>query len=166
MLKFEFHTNNNLKKNLSSDQDGGVNTNPSLPHTTKRRITTNVKLINNQKCQKIKLHGTPTIKELKKQSTRPTKPVGGRLANGRPKNPWQGSKPSGRGWQKGKLRLRADCGLQQGLQRWEKLPVSQEGLLESGTRAQQASCILPSLAPPSQTAPQHSKEGCPALVNP
>ena len=75
MLKFEFHTNNNLKKNLSSDQDGGVNTNPSLPHTTKRRITTNVKLINNQKCQKIKLHGTPTTKELKKKSTRPTRLV-------------------------------------------------------------------------------------------
>ena len=44
--------------------------NPSLPHTTKRRITTNLKSINNQKCQKMKLHGTPTTKELKKKSTR------------------------------------------------------------------------------------------------
>ena len=44
----------------------------------KRRITTNLKTINNQKCQKIKLHGTPTTKGLKKQSTRPTRPVGGK----------------------------------------------------------------------------------------
>ena len=36
-----------------------------LPHTTKRKIT-NLKSIN-QKCQKIKLHGTPTTKELKKK---------------------------------------------------------------------------------------------------
>ena len=49
--------------------------NPSLPHTTKRRITTNLKSINNQKCQKMKLHGTPTTKELKKKSIRTTRPV-------------------------------------------------------------------------------------------
>ena len=42
--------------------------------TTKRRITTNLKTINNQKCQKIKLHGTLTTKELRKHSSRP---VGG-----------------------------------------------------------------------------------------
>ena len=29
----------------------------------------------------------------------------------------------------------------------------------------QASCIVPSLAPPPQAALQHSKEGCPAWVN-
>ena len=46
-----------------------------LPCTTKRRITTNLKSINNQKCQKIKLHGTPTTMELKKQSNRTTRPV-------------------------------------------------------------------------------------------
>ena len=46
-----------------------------LPHTTKRRITTNLKSINNQKCQKIKLHGTPTAKELKKKLTRITRPL-------------------------------------------------------------------------------------------
>ena len=34
-----------------------------LPHTTKRKITTNLRTIN--KCQKIKLYGTPTTKELK-----------------------------------------------------------------------------------------------------
>ena len=46
---------------------------------------------------------------------------------------------------------------------WEKLPVSNEGLLESGARDEQVSCIVPSLAPPPQRAPQCSKEGCPAL---
>ena len=34
------------------------------------KITTNLKTINNQKCQKIKLHGTPTAKELKKKFQR------------------------------------------------------------------------------------------------
>ena len=38
-----------------------------LPCTTKRRITTNLKSINNQKHHKIKLPGTPTTKELKKK---------------------------------------------------------------------------------------------------
>ena len=38
-------------------------------------ITTNLKSINNQKCQKIKLHGTLTTKELKKKSTRTTRLV-------------------------------------------------------------------------------------------
>ena len=57
----------------SSGQDGGIGRNPSLPHTTKRRITTNLKSINNQKCQEMKLYGTPTSKELKKQSTKKKK---------------------------------------------------------------------------------------------
>ena len=52
-----------------------------------------------------------------------------------------------------------------GLPWWEKLPVSQEGLLESGASAQQVSCFVPSLAPPPQAALQGSKEGCPALMN-
>ena len=59
----------------SSNQDGHVSRNPSLPRTTKRRITTNLKSINNQKCQKIKLHGSLTTKELKKQSNKITRPV-------------------------------------------------------------------------------------------
>ena len=41
-----------------------------LPHTTKRRITTNLKTINNQNCQKIKLHGSPKTKDLKKHFSR------------------------------------------------------------------------------------------------
>ena len=65
------------------------------------------------------------------------------------------------GWLNGKLRLRADCGLQQGLPPWEKLPLSHESLLESGARAKQASCTLPSLAPPPQAALQHSKVALP-----
>ena len=46
-----------------------------LPRTTKGRVTTNLKSINNQKCQKIKLHGTLTTMELKKQSNRTTRLV-------------------------------------------------------------------------------------------
>ena len=46
----------------SSGQDGGIGRNPLLPCTTKRRITTNLKSINKQKCQKIKLHLTPPTK--------------------------------------------------------------------------------------------------------
>ena len=59
----------------SSGQDGGVGRDPLLPHTTKRRTTTYLKSINNQKHQPIKLHGTPTTKELKKKSTSTTRPV-------------------------------------------------------------------------------------------
>ena len=58
-----------------SDQDGAIGRNPSLPHTTKSRITTNPKSINNQKCHKINMRGILTTKELKKQSTRPTRLV-------------------------------------------------------------------------------------------
>ena len=49
-----------IKNSPGSGQDGGMGTNPSLPLATKKRITTNLKSMNNQKCQKIKLHGTPT----------------------------------------------------------------------------------------------------------
>ena len=55
---------------VGSGQDGGVGRNGSLPCTTKTRITTNLKTINNQNCQKIKLHGTLTTKELKEHSSR------------------------------------------------------------------------------------------------
>ena len=54
--------------NRSSGQDRGIGRNPSLPHATERRIPTNLKTINNKKCQKIKLHGTLTTKELKNHS--------------------------------------------------------------------------------------------------
>ena len=61
------------KRIIGFGQDGGIGRNPSLLHTTKRRITTNLKSMNHQKCQKIKLHGAPTTRELKKQSTRTTR---------------------------------------------------------------------------------------------
>ena len=53
-----------------SSQDGGIGRNTSVPHTTKRRIKTNLKTTNNQQCQKIKLPGTPTTRESKKHSHR------------------------------------------------------------------------------------------------
>ena len=64
----------------SSGLDGVACRNASLPHTTKRRITTHLKTMNNQKCQKIKLHGSPTARELKKQSPRLGRGVDGRWA--------------------------------------------------------------------------------------
>ena len=59
-----------INVHLSSSQDGGIGRNAALPCTTKGRITTNLKTINNQNCQKVKLHGTQTTKELKKHSPR------------------------------------------------------------------------------------------------
>ena len=53
----------------SSVRDGGIGRNSLLPHTTKRRITTNLKT-KNQKSQKVILHGTLTTEELKKHSFR------------------------------------------------------------------------------------------------
>ena len=43
--------------------------------TIKRRTTTNLKTKNNKNCQKIKLYGNPTTKELKKKHS--PRPVGG-----------------------------------------------------------------------------------------
>ena len=50
-----------------SGQNGGTGRYASLPCTTKRRTTTNLKTKNNQNCQKIKLYGSLTTKELKKK---------------------------------------------------------------------------------------------------
>ena len=49
-----------------TSQDGGVGRNTLLPRTTKKR-TTNLKMKNNQNCQKIELYGSLTTKELKKK---------------------------------------------------------------------------------------------------
>ena len=100
--------------------------------------------MNNQKHQKIKLHGTLTTKELKKQSTRTTRPI----------------------------RTHGEAGLTEQeteTQRWlwtmvgvamvgETPSHTQEyqNSLESGARAKQASCIAPSLALPPQIVPQCS----------
>ena len=51
----------------NSGQDGGVGRYILLPCTSKRRTTTSLKTKNNQNCQKIKLYGSLTTKELKKK---------------------------------------------------------------------------------------------------
>ena len=43
--------------------------------------------------------------------------------------------------------------------------LTPENSLESGSRAEQASLIVPSLIPPAQIMPQHGKEDHLALVN-
>ena len=59
---------------LWSSQDGAVGRYTLPPHTTKSRTTTNLKTKNYQNCQKIKLHGSLTTKELKKKHS--FRPVG------------------------------------------------------------------------------------------
>ena len=54
-------------KSSGSSQDGGIGRHTSLPHTTKRRITTILKTKTNQDCQKNKLYWSPTTKKLKKK---------------------------------------------------------------------------------------------------
>ena len=51
----------------TSSQDGGVGRHTVPPHITKRRTITNLKIKNNQNCQKIELYGSPRTKELKKK---------------------------------------------------------------------------------------------------
>ena len=51
-------------RDLTSSQDGGVGRHTVPPYTTKRRTTTNLKAKHNHNCQKIKLHGSLTTKEL------------------------------------------------------------------------------------------------------
>ena len=93
--------------------------------------------MNNQKHQKIKLHGTPTkefslTKELKKKinQNKQTSKVAVHRQAAREKLQW-GGRLGGWGWLNGKLRLRVDCGLWRGLLWWEKLPVSHGSPLES-----------------------------------
>ena len=130
----------------SSGQDGGIGRNPSLLHTTKKRITTNLKSKNNQECQKIKLHGNLTTMELKKHSTRPT-----RLVRWVDRENPQGGGLCGWSWLNKKLRLRADSGPQWGLPPWEKLPVSHEGSLENGLEWSRQAALFPLwLLPPRQ----------------
>ena len=122
----------------SSGQDGGLGRNPSLPQTTKRRITTNLKSINNQKCQKIKLYKTLTTKELKKKSTRTIRLVRTHSEAGQV------------GLAEQELGLRADCGLRRELLRWEKTPRLTWESIGKWAIDEEGSCIVPSLAPPPQ----------------
>ena len=120
-----------LRNRRSSSQDGGVGRNPSLPCTNKRRIITNLKSINNQKCQKIKLHGTPTNKNLKKKINQNNQTSKAAHHIGQLRKTWVRQMTRGWGWLMSKLRLRADCGLPR-LLRWEKLPVSHRILWKVG----------------------------------
>ena len=88
------YLNNKILFRISGfSQDGGVGTNTSLPCTTKRRITTNLKTINNQNCHKIKQHGNPTTKELKKHSSRLVEGV--EMGSHGREDMWQDVRPRG-----------------------------------------------------------------------
>ena len=136
-----------------------------LPHTTKRRTTTNLKTKSNQNCQKIELYGSLTTKELKKKHS--SRLVGGaekaaRLEKTQGKVVARGlggrvsswshicmqiiinqEEQLGRetdhtiqGSRAGKESLRiSGCKNLLGLWRREKLPASQESSLETPTRS-------------------------------
>ena len=134
--------------------NGGISRYTVQPHTTKRRTTTNLKTKNNQNCQKIKLYGSPTTKELKKKHS--SRPVGGAETGSQGgKDSWEGSKqlvdravphlcadkPGGTTGEQDRLGSRAGkeslktsgCKNLWGLQQQEKLPASQENSLERTT---------------------------------
>ena len=148
---------------LSSGQDGGIGRNPSLPCTTKRRTPTNLKSINNQKHQKIKLHGTLTTKELKKkinQNNQAGKAVDCMGQLRKTVATWQPSEwswlPSdrlcGRGWRKGKTETQNWLWTMVGVAIVGDTPSLTREFVEKCVRDEQASCTVPSLAPPPQAA--------------
>ena len=55
------------RENWTAGQDGGIGRYTLPHHTTKRRITTNLKTKYNQICQKTKLYGSLITKKLKKE---------------------------------------------------------------------------------------------------
>ena len=63
----EIEKKREVLKEESSGQDGGLGRNVSLPCTTKRRITTNLKTNTNRTARKIKVHESLTTKDLKKK---------------------------------------------------------------------------------------------------
>ena len=63
-----------IRNSGSSSQDGGIGRNPSPPCTTKRRKTTNIKSINNQKGQKNQTSWNSNNQRIK-QSNRTTGPL-------------------------------------------------------------------------------------------
>ena len=68
-------------KTKASGQDGDIGRYTLLPHTTKRRTTTNLKTKTNQNCQKIELYRNLTTKELKKKHS-------SRLVGGAERGSW------------------------------------------------------------------------------
>ena len=85
-----------LRKRAS--QDGGIGRHTVSPHTTKRR-TINLKTKKYQSCQKIKLYGSLTTKELKKQHS--FRPVGGAETGSQSGEDSQ----QGSGWQTGQSHI-------------------------------------------------------------
>ena len=80
---------NNFKIWVTFGQDGGIGTYTLHPCTAKRRTTTNLKAKSNQNCQKIKLYGSMTTKELKKKHS--SRSVGGvEMGSRGNEDAWQG----------------------------------------------------------------------------
>ena len=110
-----FASSHNQKKDNNQSK---INKQPEVPENQTSRNSDN--------------HGiTETIKQSKQTD---------KVADG--ENPWQGGRLCGRGWLKGKLRLRAGCGLWR-LPWWEKLPVSHESLLETGLEMSRGAALFP-----------------------
>ena len=131
---------------MSSSQDGAVGRDTKLPCPTKWRITTNLKSINNQKHQKIKLHGTPTTKELK--STRPTRLVGTchKVADHKVGPTERNLSEAGTMWvglAQQETETQSWLWTMAGWPQWEKLPVSLEGSLESGLEMSKQAALFP-----------------------
>ena len=138
----------NIKMAIAG-QDGGVGR-YALPSRTTKRRTTNWKTINNEHCQKIKLYGCLTTKELKKKHSfrlggrgrEDTRQGGGWMSEQShihvPLN-WgwtngEQDRPHNLGFQHGKWSLKTSVGDNLwGLRQWEKLPASKKSLLERPT---------------------------------
>ena len=78
-----------MRSCVTPGQDGDIGRHASPPHTTIRRITTNLKAKYSQNCQKIELHGSPTIKDLKKKYS--SRQVGGERQGAMAEITWCGS---------------------------------------------------------------------------
>ena len=92
--QFRLLVSRNVKRinswSSSQDEDMGRNAFKLLPCATKTKITTNLKTKNNQNCQKIKLHRSPTNKELKEHASRLVGGVG--MGSQGREDMWQGSR--------------------------------------------------------------------------
>ena len=140
-----------------------------------QKDTNNQSKTNKQpKPQKIKLHETPTTKELKKKSTRTTRQVREWTIGADSEKPWQHSRPWGWGWLPSWVGCVGGADLRGKLSwLWAMAGVAAVGdtpsltweFLEKCARDEQVSCTVPSLAPPPQAELQHSKESCPAWVH-
>lgn len=153
-----------FKFKYSSGPDGRVGRNPALPRTTKRKVTTNPKSIN-QKRQKTRSHGTLTTMEVKRKPTRTPRPVRPQTtpAGGPPPPPHTVGAGScrpgcGRGWRSGRgplngrLRLRATED-HSGVCWGGRNPRSHTRARWKVRQRPAGSRAGPALAPPPQAAP-------------